>query len=450
LTSKTTSDDSESDDFFTRLRHDDAFLLQAFGGGEEEVAVERPNEDRRSFGGADCSERKRMKMGEVFELSLFRSNDEISDDVKNVNEPLSSSSSGCAKSGPDSLYYVTTQSIEQDKFGRNLDLCAPFLGKYLAEMVFEKDLSLSKVLKNFVNSNSEDSSPTKNSVIPYQYNCWFGINNTQKQLHTSSTPLHHDYHDNLYLVVRGQKKIFLLPPTPSVYKKLNPTRSNLKESSHVNFNRENGLITYNHHMDDVTVLTDDDSDDEAVLDRAMQRVNKSQKLSQKVLPKKNKRLNDSSPPHFTELSVAEYCRRYCNYSNPDSDGQTLLINESDKLYVANLRPGDLLYMPASWFHEVHSTFEFSQKSPSQTTSSTHLAFNSWFHPPSSSSQCRQKKYYNCQKKFYEKVQLPRLEKMKGTRLSASIGRLGLQKVKKNSKLKKILSLKKKLCAKTVS
>ena len=51
--------------------------------------------------------------------------------------------------------------------------------------------------------------PLFSHLIPHQYNLWFG--------HSPSTPtssrLHHDYHDNLYLLLRGTKTFTLISPT---------------------------------------------------------------------------------------------------------------------------------------------------------------------------------------------------------------------------------------------
>ncbi|KAG8986107.1 hypothetical protein FRB90_004213, partial [Tulasnella sp. 427] len=42
-------------------------------------------------------------------------------------------------------------------------------------------------------------------------------------------------------------------------------------------------------------------------------------------------------------------------------------------FVVNLNAGEMLYLPASWWHEVTST--------SSSESDVHMAFNYWFHPP---------------------------------------------------------------------
>lgn len=44
-------------------------------------------------------------------------------------------------------------------------------------------------------------------------------------------------------------------------------------------------------------------------------------------------------------------------------------------FVVDIDPGDMLYLPASWWHEVTSS------SPDNNTSNVHMAFNYWFYPP---------------------------------------------------------------------
>jgi hypothetical protein len=44
-------------------------------------------------------------------------------------------------------------------------------------------------------------------------------------------------------------------------------------------------------------------------------------------------------------------------------------------YIVNLNPGEMLYLPASWWHEVTSS------SSNSAQDHTHMAFNYWFYPP---------------------------------------------------------------------
>lgn len=75
-------------------------------------------------------------------------------------------------------------------------------------------------------------------LVPWQYNIWMGNNKdvscflsdlTAQSHHMtrsnvpisqgSSSGLHHDYHDNLYVLLRGRKRFTLFPPTaePQLY-----------------------------------------------------------------------------------------------------------------------------------------------------------------------------------------------------------------------------------------
>ena len=44
-------------------------------------------------------------------------------------------------------------------------------------------------------------------------------------------------------------------------------------------------------------------------------------------------------------------------------------------FVVDINPGEMLYLPASWWHEVTSS------SPSNSKNNVHMAFNYWFYPP---------------------------------------------------------------------
>ena len=46
------------------------------------------------------------------------------------------------------------------------------------------------------------------NLIPQNVNLWMGASLTE-----TSSGLHHDYHDNLYILLRGKKRFLLLPPS---------------------------------------------------------------------------------------------------------------------------------------------------------------------------------------------------------------------------------------------
>lgn len=65
---------------------------------------------------------------------------------------------------------------------------------------------------------------------------------------------------------------------------------------------------------------------------------------------------------------------------PDSEIQEkfpMFLKAKERKLRADLAPGDMLYIPAGWFHEVFS------ESDSESSNEGHMALNYWFHPPDS-------------------------------------------------------------------
>lgn len=101
------------------------------------------------------------------------------------------------KSG-DAMHYLTTQDVRANQDGRP-DLMAPFMKPFLQAGDFP--------LQPKITGN----------LIPQNINIWMG-NNQQG----TSSGLHHDYHDNLYVVLRGTKRFRLFSPkdTEKMYTKV--------------------------------------------------------------------------------------------------------------------------------------------------------------------------------------------------------------------------------------
>ncbi|KAG8942746.1 hypothetical protein FRC04_003516 [Tulasnella sp. 424] len=65
-------------------------------------------------------------------------------------------------------------------------------------------------------------------------------------------------------------------------------------------------------------------------------------------------------------------------SNPSTSSFLSSLKSAGPPFVVNLKAGEMLYLPASWWHEVTS----SSSSPSDI----HMAFNYWFHPPNATDR----------------------------------------------------------------
>lgn len=106
------------------------------------------------------------------------------------------------------------------------------------------------------------------------------------------TPLHHDFHDNLYAVAAGRKRFTLYPPehAPDLYPRGNLARV-----------RETGWIDY-------------------------------------------RDMKTNPMPHLSRVDP----------DNPDHERFPGFANAEEKRLDLELEAGDMLYFPAGWFHQVRS------------------------------------------------------------------------------------------------
>lgn len=230
-------------------------------------------------------------------------------------------------------------------------------------------------------------------LIPFQLNLWYG-----RSTAGSSSGLHHDFHDNLYVLVRGQKTFRLWSPDSA---RAMATKGTVREV------HPNGLITY---VDGPERLADgslpgeaerlaavfaahaaadavaeaapcsatadgDDGDAEAALDAALDAVleadhdfyldgSDTESVDEaREVAKEHNRATGPLPDNFSTIDLSQ-SRTALAAQHP---GFVELATTT-----VTLRAGETLYLPAGWFHEVTS---------SNCGTEAHLAFNYWFHPP---------------------------------------------------------------------
>lgn len=119
-------------------------------------------------------------------------------------------------------------------------------------------------------------------------NVWIG-----KSRDSITTPLHHDFNENLYVIVRGTKRFSLFPP--QCVRQLYPR----------------GEVT---GIDPVTGMVD------------------------------YKDLREFYMPHLSQVDI----------DNPDFERFPAYREAADQRIDIELRAGDLFYLPACWLHQVHS------------------------------------------------------------------------------------------------
>lgn len=349
----------------------------------------------------------------------------------------------------DTLHYLTTQDVRANADGRP-DLMSPLMQQ------------LRKGIGGETSSSDNDATPRfplrptlAGNLVPQNINLWMGNTSTKAP---SSSGLHHDYHDNFYLVVRGTKRFRLFAPSevPKMY-----TRGTLAKV------HPNGRINYQGEL--TTAYGADMASDAAA------QASKAKEFAEEELQKAEQALAEGNPGAEQALAKAEALldaameaildaetrddnddddeeEAFCLETAREEDVQGMLELEplsSDedeeeeeqqegtredefrlvdktvknpnnfsridpsllddpqrlrtdfpkflqaKSAVCECHAGDILYLPASWFHEVSSSSSAKStatKSPGNDsppadagntaeTTMGHLALNYWFHPP---------------------------------------------------------------------
>ncbi|GLE03034.1 hypothetical protein PINS_up011913 [Pythium insidiosum] len=315
----------------------------------------------------------------------------------------------------DDLHYLTTQDVEADEDGRP-EVMAPFIAK------LQHDFPLRPALMGH--------------LVPQNINIWMGNNK-----HGSSTGLHHDYHDNLYILLRGRKRFRLYSPadTENMY-----TRGKLVKV------HANGRINY---AGEETTAYGADPFSEAAAQAAQEKEEAERELAlaeaavangdegaEKRLEAAEERLDKAmlkvlraarddaedeeepedgefGPFHFDEEdedddddgqeeAEGNGCDMNDSDSDIDEDGYTAkksvdktvkdpvnfsrvdtsMLSDPEqrerlreqfpgffhaKAAFCDIHVGEMLFLPASWFHEVESF----------GSADGHLALNYWYHPP---------------------------------------------------------------------
>lgn len=250
-------------------------------------------------------------------------------------------------------------------------------------------------------------------LVLQQCNLWLG-NSTAG----TTSGLHHDFHDNLYLLLRGRKRFVLFPPS---------AHEHLHVRGDVTAVHKNGLIVYGNGDIRADGLTELDAAHWRVAARAHALHHPSTKRSKgtesvreayekaKAAYREMVRGEDEDEDEEEDEEPGEVGDDDCDDAEDGTgiDGEDILLaldsqerKEPDSFslikphvlhayfgleqasgaregespvpgkgccapLVVELRAGQMLYLPASWFHEVTSTAD----------DTAHIAFNYWMHPP---------------------------------------------------------------------
>ncbi|EJK68148.1 hypothetical protein THAOC_10698, partial [Thalassiosira oceanica] len=294
-------------------------------------------------------------------------------------------------SGDGTRHYLTTQTCLADDDGRP-GLLSPLMERLRDDFPLRPDIM--------------------GNLVPQNANLWMGRVSASS---SSSSGLHHDYHDNLYVLMRGRKRFRLYSPADAgrLY-----TRGKLAKV------HPNGRINY--EGEETTAYGADVGSDAAArasrrqeeaerkLEEAERAAEEGEEGAQERLERAEEELerameavldaemdgdeeDGDGVPAKGELF--DEPRRIVDRTVKDPDNFSTVpwdilddaaeLKKSHPLVLeanaafCELGRGDMLYLPASWFHEVTSRGE--DVGGGKGDGGVHLALNYWFHPPDGES-----------------------------------------------------------------
>ena len=200
----------------------------------------------------------------------------------------------------------------------------------------------------------------KLDLIPHQVNMWVGACKDQKGTHSG---LHHDHHDNIYILSKGRKKFSIFSPKDMAHMAL---------AGRVRKVHPNGLIEYadgpavredGAFMEDVAQyrvdlanakLEQDQSPEE--MEKAEQELDQAMELLLEYQTDMDEPMDEPKPEElplsFSTLDLAQ-------------------VKQGTRIDI-ELEAGQALYLPCGWFHHVTSYGDVD---------GIHQALNFWFVPP---------------------------------------------------------------------
>lgn len=198
-------------------------------------------------------------------------------------------------------------------------------------------------------------------LIPQQINMWMGSSS-----HGSSSGLHHDYHDNFYILLRGRKRFRIFPPQEIRNMYLHGALVNQYPNGRVVYAGQEGILEDGSHQEDVAWW-------ETIRNREkMMNKNETKSFHDERAPniKEKSCIDEGTPPSFSKVDL--------------SLGKEAVLKlfprfPWNKCIECTVSEGETLFLPAGWFHEVTSINEDDPHADG--SKSGHLAVNYWLYPP---------------------------------------------------------------------
>ncbi|CCE64493.1 hypothetical protein TPHA_0H02900 [Tetrapisispora phaffii CBS 4417] len=254
-------------------------------------------------------------------------------------------------------------------------------------------------------------------LIPQQINLWVGATSKQDNINFtesfkpdssdkwmglgrnipgdgSSSGLHHDHADNLYIPIDGYKRFTLFSPGDAAKMYLVGDIKRVFNSGLIDYIhnekapfwrelRADGAIvaeTYKKILNDKSIELDDKQKNEYE-DFVRKDFLASTELTDKGTLNTDPASFSTIPPSFIHLDEIE---NEVTKKAMDEliDKKWPLFKKANRIEV-NVKPGEMLYLPTGWFHEVTSYGADNKKIKNKNN--VHVSVNYWFIPPDGNS-----------------------------------------------------------------
>ena len=262
--------------------------------GDCKVAVETAdNDSMQPFGRADAGSRRNMKFSEF----LKRMRDEE--------------------------LYCSTQPVPEDRRGPKL-IASPHVQRLIDNGLIPEHL------------------PLMGNLTLHQINTWIGCSEDG-----TSSGFHHDFHDNFYMLLSGEKQFRISSPNMILEGPTYGCQAGRRVVVH-----GNGLISY-----DAGAIRDDGARKADVLKwKILKNPNNVEELKEEL----EEQILSDALDHAADNCA--YPLSFC--VEPTAHGEYI---------TETIKAGEMLYLPAGFFHEV-----ISFNTPE---TNHHLAVNYWYYPP---------------------------------------------------------------------
>ena len=299
-----------------------AFSIEALSSicGDCDVAVEKADVDSfQPFGRTDAQSRMNMKFSEF--LSRMQS-DEL---------------------------YCSTQPLAEDAQGP-VQITSPHVQRLIDRGMIPESL------------------PLMGNLGLHQINAWIGCSEDG-----ASSGFHHDFHDNFYLLISGEKQFRISSPNFAATRPTFGCKAGQKVVIH-----PNGLISY---VGDLIR-----SDGASIIDV----------LKWKIRQGGNEALQEELEEAILTEMIDSIDPKSC--ASTDQPPSFCIESTAHGEYISEtLKAGEMLYLPAGFFHEVIS-FNTS------VDSNHHLAINYWYYPPTTTHSFEEPYEDNYWEARWERIQ----------------------------------------------